>query len=211
MDAGRALSSVRLLAVSKTQPAGLIEQAFDAGQTAFGENFVQEGLEKIHLLSALPIEWHFIGAIQANKTKQIAENFHWVHGVDRLKIAERLSAQRPAHLDPLQVCIQVNVSGEASKAGAETEHVVELAKAMTRLPNLRLRGLMTIPAPATDFESQRLPFRALARLRTQLLDAGIAVDTLSMGMSGDLEAAIAEGATIVRVGTAVFGSRHLSL
>jgi pyridoxal phosphate enzyme (YggS family) len=211
VDANRDPSTVHLLAVSKTQPAERVALAYEAGQTAFGENFVQEGLDKIDRLAALAIEWHFIGTIQANKTRQIAEKFHWVHGVDRLKIAERLSAQRPAQLAPLQVCIQVNVSGEDSKSGVDPAATPSLAKAIAALPRLRLRGLMAIPEPVPDFPAQRTAFRVLANLQGQLLRAGLALDTLSMGMSADLEAAIAEGATIVRVGTAIFGSRHRGL
>ena len=209
--AGRDSSEVSLLAVSKTQPAVIVEEAFHAGQCAFGENFVQEGIDKIHALSALPIEWHFIGALQANKTRAVAENFHWVHGVDRLKIAQRLSAQRPAGMPALQVCIQVNVSSEDSKSGISPEQTGEFAMALRDLPNLRLRGLMAIPEPVAEVSMQRRQFAVLARLRSQLLRSGIALDTLSMGMSADLEAAIAEGATIVRVGTAIFGSRHSAL
>jgi len=208
---GRAASEVRLLAVSKTRPATAVEEAYAAGQRAFGENFLQEGVDKIQALAALPLEWHFIGSIQSNKTRLVAENFHWVHSIDRLKIAERLSAQRPSHLPPLQVCIEVNVSGESSKGGVDPAAAQTLATAIVLLPNLRLRGLMAIPEPVADGEAQRSRFRALASLRDTLVESGLILDTLSMGMSDDLEAAIAEGATIVRVGTAVFGTRERRL
>ncbi len=195
---------VQLLAVSKTQSAGAIRAASEAGLRDFGENYLQEALEKQAELTDLPLFWHFIGPIQSNKTKLIAEHFDWVHSVDRLKIAQRLSDQRPGHLAPLNICLQVNVSGEASKSGCEPQEVYELAHAITALPRLRLRGLMAIPEPTDDPAEQRAAFARLRHLQTELqLD----LDTLSMGMSQDLEAAIAEGATWVRIGTALFGAR----
>ena len=206
--AGRNPENVRLLAVSKTWPASALQQAAEAGQTAFGENYVQESLAKIGQLSHCSIEWHFIGPLQSNKTRPVAENFAWVHGIDRLKIAERLSAQRPANLLPLQVCIEVNVSGEQSKSGCLPADVSALCQNVAALPRLQLRGLMAIPAPETDFSAQRQPFRRLRDIFEQLCAGGLSLDTLSMGMSHDLEAAIAEGATIVRVGTAIFGTRN---
>lgn len=208
-QAGRSAAEVRLLAVSKTvSPAG-VREAFDAGQRAFGENYVQEGLDKIAALDAVrsQVEWHFIGPLQSNKTRPVAEQFDWVHAVDRLKIAERLSAQRPAGLPPLQVCIQVNISNEDTKSGVAPEEVPALAQAIAALPNLALRGLMAIPAPASDPDAQRQPFAALRALLDQLRQSGLNVDTLSMGMSADMDAAIAEGATLVRIGTAIFGAR----
>jgi hypothetical protein len=206
--AQRRAEDVILLAVSKMHPAAALRAAFDAGQCAFGESYLQEALDKMKALSGLPLEWHFIGPIQSNKTRAIAENFSWVHGVDRLKIAERLSAQRPQNLPPLNICIQVNVSGEDSKGGVAPAEVAELAQSVARLPQLRLRGLMAIPAPAEGLETQRKPFAMLRELMQQLNARGLALDTLSMGMSHDLEAAILEGATIVRVGTAIFGARN---
>jgi pyridoxal phosphate enzyme (YggS family) len=206
--AGRSEDSVRLLAVSKTFPTAAVRAAAAAGQLAFGENYLQEGLEKIHALADLALEWHFIGPLQSNKTRAVAENFVWAHTVDRLKIAERLSAQRPAGLPDLNLCIQVNISGEATKAGVAPDAALELARDIASLPRVKLRGLMTIPEPATDFEAQRAPFRRLRRLLDSINAAGLACDTLSIGMSADLEAAIAEGATIVRVGTAIFGQRQ---
>jgi PLP dependent protein len=205
--AQRREQDIFLLAVSKTFPAAAIREAYQAGQHAFGESYVQEALEKIGVLHDLPLEWHFIGPIQSNKTRLIAENFSWVHGVDRLKIAERLSAQRPPQLPPLNMCLQVNVSGEDSKSGVAPEEVAQLAQQVARLPHLRLRGLMAIPAPETDIASQRAPFAKLRKLLQQLDAQGMALDTLSMGMSQDMMAAILEGATIVRVGTAIFGDR----
>lgn len=208
-QAGRAPSEVMLLAVSKTVSAERVREAFQAGQPAFGENYVQEGVEKIDALADLrgQIAWHFIGPLQSNKTRQVAEQFDWVHAIDRLKIAERLSAQRPGDLPPLQVCIQVNISDESTKSGVAPADVLPLAQAIAALPNLRLRGLMAIPAPAEDDASQRRPFAALRTLLGQLREAGLDVDTLSMGMSADMDAAIAEGATLVRIGTAIFGAR----
>ena len=203
----RDCATVGLLAVSKTKPAEAIRQAFAAGTCDFGENYLQEALEKQAELSDLPLTWHFIGPIQSNKTKPIAEHFAWVHSVDRLKIAQRLSDQRPAHLPPLNICLQVNVSGEASKSGCNPDQLQALAQAVTQLPNLRLRGLMTIPEPNDDPSEQRAAF---ARLRELMQGLNLDLDTLSMGMSDDLEAAIAEGATWVRIGTALFGARDYS-
>ena len=205
--AGRDPADVTLLAVSKTWPAEAVREAAAAGQRAFGENYVQEGVDKAEALRALGLEWHFIGPLQSNKTRPVANAFDWVHGIDRLKIAERLSAQRDVHLPPLEVCIQVNVSGEASKSGVSPGELPTLAHAVARLPRLRLRGLMAIPEPTSDVALQRARFATLRELRDQLNADGLALDTLSMGMSDDLEAAIAEGSTMVRVGTAIFGSR----
>ncbi|MGM0595276.1 MAG: YggS family pyridoxal phosphate-dependent enzyme [Pseudomonadota bacterium] len=200
-------ADVALLAVSKTrQPAELRAMAA-AGVRRFGENYLQEALEKIRALADLPLEWHFIGPIQSNKTKPIAEQFDWVHSVDRLKIARRLSEQRPEALAPLNICLQVNVSAESSKSGIAPDELPALAREVAELPRLRLRGLMTIPAPTEGFEAQRRPFAQLRQALDALNAEGMALDTLSMGMSGDLEAAIAEGATLVRVGTALFGAR----
>lgn len=199
--------SVRLLAVSKTQPAAAIAGLAATGQSCFGENYLQEALDKMTELVALDLEWHFIGPIQANKTRRLAESFAWVHSVDRLKIAERLSAQRPASLPPLNVCLQVNINQEPTKHGLDEGAVVAVAQAVTALPQLRLRGLMAIPAPAADFAAQRRPCARLRALQERLIGEGLALDTLSMGMSDDLEAAIAEGATLVRIGTALFGPR----
>ncbi|MDO8991163.1 MAG: YggS family pyridoxal phosphate-dependent enzyme [Sideroxyarcus sp.] len=206
--AHRNVTEVRLLAVSKTFPAEAVRAAYLAGQTAFGENYLQEALDKMAALRDLPLEWHFIGPIQSNKTRPIAENFAWVHGVDRLKIAERLSEQRPPHLPPLNICLQVNVSGEESKSGVAEDAVEQLAQAVVRLPRLKLRGLMSIPAPATDETAQRLPFARMRAIFANLNALGMGLDTLSMGMSHDYPAAIQEGATIVRVGTAIFGARN---
>lgn len=206
-QAGRDPRDILLVAVSKTFPAAAIAQVYAAGQRDFGENYVQEAFDKIAALSQLAIVWHFIGPIQSNKTRPIAEHFHWVHSVDRLKIAERLSAQRPAVSGALNVCLQVNVSGEASKSGCAPQEVVALAHAVARLPRLTLRGLMAVPEPTDDVHLQRTRFEMLAALQRQLQGSGLALDTLSMGMSGDLEQAVAAGATIVRVGTAIFGSR----
>lgn len=205
--AKRMPESVSLLAVSKTCGAAQVIEAWQAGQRAFGENFVQEALDKARELAHLDIEWHFIGPLQSNKTRPVAELFSWVHGIEREKIAQRLNDARPAHLPPLNVLIQVNVSGEASKSGVTPGMERDLAAAIRRLPRLRLRGLMAIPEPTPDTALQRARFALLRRLKEglQVDDAGI--DTLSMGMSDDLEAAIAEGATIVRVGTAIFGAR----
>ena len=207
--AGRAPDSVTLLAVSKTFRAQAVREAHAAGQAAFGENYVQEALDKIALLADLQPRphWHLIGPLQSNKTRAVAEVFDWVHSVDRLKIAERLSAQRPPGLPPLQLCLQVNISGEASKSGLLPAEVAGMAHAVAALPNVTLRGLMAIPEPVTDPVLQRAPHRALAEMLAKLCAEGLALDTLSMGMSADLEAAIAEGASIVRVGSAVFGGR----
>jgi PLP dependent protein len=208
-DASRDASSVTLLAVSKTFPADDLRAAFDAGQRAFGENYVQEGIGKIAALADLRerIEWHFIGPLQSNKTKLVAEQFDWVHSIDRLKIAERLSAQRPPGARPLNVCIQVNVSGEDSKSGVAPDEAAALAHAIAALPGLRLRGLMAIPEPANTLDAQRVPHARLRELMSTLNAAVLTLDTLSMGMSADLEAAVLEGATMVRIGTAIFGKR----
>lgn len=206
--AGRARESVALLAVTKTFPAGRVREAAAAGQRAFGESYVQEALPKLAALADLGLEWHFIGPLQSNKTRPVAEGFAWVHSVERLKIAERLSAQRPSHLPSLHVCVQVNVSGEASKSGCAPEEARELCRAVAALPNLRLRGLMAIPEPTADMALTRRRFALLRELRDALNAEGLGLDTLSMGMSHDLEAAIVEGATIVRVGTAIFGERQ---
>lgn len=205
----RPVQSVTLLAVTKTFGPQAVREALAAGQHAFGENYVQEALEKIESLVDVrdSLEWHLIGPLQSNKTRVVAAHFDWVHTIDRLKLAERLSVQRPEHLPPLQVCLQVNVSGEDSKSGVAPEDTLALAEAICQLPRLRLRGLMAIPEPAGDFEAQRAPHRALGRLLFDLNAAGQVLDTLSIGMSADLEAAIAEGATIVRVGSAIFGER----
>ena len=205
--AGRPVDSVQLLAVSKTWPAAGVREAAAAGQRAFGENYVQEAVDKAAELAALQLDWHFIGPLQSNKTRPVAEGFAWVHSVDRLKIAERLAAQRPPQLPPLQVCVQVNVSGEASKSGCAPDQAAALAHAVAALPGLRLRGLMAIPEPSDDSRLQRSRFALLRQLRDRLNAEGLELDTLSMGMSEDLEAAIMEGATIVRVGTAIFGKR----
>ena len=205
---GRSPGSVRLLAISRPRPLAWVLDAAEAGQRAFGENYVQEGIDKIAAVSGRNLEWHFIGPLQSNKTKPVAEHFDWVHPIDRLKIAERLSAQRPAYLAPLQVCVQINVSGEASKSGCAPDEALALCRAVAALPGLQLRGLMAIPEPTDDLQAQRIPFRKLRELREQICAAGLPLDTLSMGMSHDLEAAVAEGATIVRIGTAIFGERN---
>ena len=211
ITAGRSAEEVTLLAVSKLQGADAVRAAHAAGQRAFGENYVQEGLEKISALADLrgELEWHLIGPLQSNKTRAVAEAFDWVHSVDRLRIAQRLAEQRPAHLPPLQLCLQVNISGEASKSGVLPAELPALARAVADLPaaRVRLRGLMAIPAPATGLAAQREPHRRLRLLAEALRAEGLALDTLSMGMSDDLEAAVAEGATLVRVGTAIFGAR----
>ncbi|MBU1213783.1 MAG: YggS family pyridoxal phosphate-dependent enzyme [Gammaproteobacteria bacterium] len=206
--AGRRSDAVHLLAVSKTFPAVSVREAYQAGQTAFGENYLQEALDKIETLRDLPLEWHFIGPIQSNKTRPIAEHFDWVHSVDRLKIAERLSAQRPESMLPLNICLQVNVSGEESKSGVTPQDVMQLAREVAQLPRLQLRGLMAIPAPADDPVLQRAPFVQMHALLETLNAQGMQLDTLSMGMSHDFAVAIQEGATIVRVGTAIFGNRN---
>jgi PLP dependent protein len=209
-SAGREASNVQLLAVSKTMPAEALQEAYEAGQRAFGENYVQELVEKVALLkTSMPqAEWHFIGPLQSNKTRLVAQSADWVHSIERLKIAERLSEQRSAELAPLQVCLQVNISGELSKSGVNPAELAELAHAVAALPRLKLRGLMCIPEAAADEAAQRAPFAALRDLFTQLKSEGLVLDTLSMGMSADLEAAIAEGATCVRIGTAIFGARQ---
>jgi pyridoxal phosphate enzyme (YggS family) len=207
--AGRDVRTVTLLPVTKTVGPEAVRAAFGAGERRFGENYVQEGIEKISLLADLrdAIEWHLIGPLQSNKTRVVAERFDWVHSVDRLKIAQRLSEQRPAGRAPLQVCLQVNISAEASKSGVAPQEVPDLARAVAALPNLRLRGLMAIPEPAPTRAAQEAPYRALRGLLEGLRADGLELDTLSMGMSDDLEAAIAQGATLVRVGSAIFGAR----
>lgn len=198
---------VTLVAVSKTWPAEAIREAHRAGQIAFGESYVQEAIEKMGALADLDLEWHFIGPVQGNKTRLIAEHFDWVHGVDREKIALRLSAARPVNMPPLQVCIQVNTSGEASKSGVEPPKVLPLAKYISGLPRLKLRGLMTIPEPTGDVNLQRARFGEARRLKEMLVQNGFDLDTLSMGMSADFESAILEGATMVRIGSTIFGTR----
>lgn len=205
---GRDPASVALLAVSKTFPAEAVEAAAEAGQQAFGENYVQEGCAKAEALAARKLVWHFIGPLQSNKTRLVAQHFDWVHTIDRLRIAERLSEQRDPHRAPLNVCVQINVSGEASKSGVAPAEAIALALAVARLPQLTLRGLMTIPEPTPDLALLRSRFAEVRGiLETLHREHGLALDTLSMGMSADLEAAIAEGSTLVRVGTAIFGSR----
>ena len=205
--AGRDPHAVSVLAVSKRQPVAVLRSAWDAGQRDFGESYVQEALPKLAALADRPATWHFIGALQSNKSREVAERFQWLHTLDREGLARRLSEQRPTALAPLQLCLQVNVSNESSKGGVVPERVPELAAAVAALPGLRLRGLMAIPAPAEDLDSQRKPFRLMRELLADLQRRGYAVDTLSMGMSDDLEAAVLEGATIVRIGTAIFGKR----
>ncbi|TXH91282.1 MAG: YggS family pyridoxal phosphate-dependent enzyme [Rhodoferax sp.] len=207
--AGRAPGAVQLLAVSKTFPAAAVREAFGAGQYAFGENYIQEAVEKITALADLrsQLQWHCIGPIQSNKTRPVAEHFDWVHTVDRLKIAQRLSEQRPEHLPPLQVCIQVNVDGGATKSGVAPGEALVLAREVVALPRLQLRGLMCIPEPAPDFEAACAVFTRARSLFDALNAEGLALDTLSMGMSSDLEAAIHSGSTMVRVGSAIFGAR----
>ncbi|ELS8949467.1 YggS family pyridoxal phosphate-dependent enzyme [Vibrio fluvialis] len=211
---GRPRSSVQLLAVSKTKPVEAILEAAQAGQRAFGENYVQEGCDKVQFFAEhhpeLDLEWHFIGPLQSNKTRLIAEHFDWMHTIDRAKIAQRLSEQRPAHLPPLQVLIQVNTSGEASKSGIRENDLFTLAELISGLPNLTLRGLMSIPENVPDYPSQLAAFRQLAALKDRLAEKYDGIDTLSMGMSGDMEAAIEAGSTIVRIGTAIFGQRDYS-
>jgi pyridoxal phosphate enzyme (YggS family) len=208
-SAGRSPASIALLAVSKTFPSDDVRQTYLAGQRAFGENYVQEASAKIEALADLRagIEWHFIGPLQSNKTKLVAEHFDWVHSVDRLRIAQRLAEQRPDSLPPLNVCLQVNISSEETKSGVAPAGVLALAREIAALPRLRLRGLMSIPEPAGEIDAQRAPHRALRELFERLRASGLELDTLSMGMSADLEAAVLEGATIVRVGTAIFGAR----
>jgi pyridoxal phosphate enzyme (YggS family) len=205
--AGRDVEDVTLLAVSKTFGPEAVREAFDAGERAFGENYIQEAVEKMRLLADLAAEWHCIGPIQSNKTRLVAENFAWVHTVDRLKIAQRLSEQRPEGMPPLRVCIQVNIDGGRNKSGVAPAEALALARDVAALPRLELRGIMTIPEPAPDFESQRAVHMRARDLFDELRAAGLALDTLSMGMTADLEAAIAAGSTMVRVGTAIFGAR----
>lgn len=205
--AGRSAEAVQLIAVSKTQSADVVRAAFSAGQRAFGENYVQEALPKMVALGELPIEWHFIGPIQSNKTRSIATRFAWVHSVDRVKVAERLSQAREG-LGILNVCLQINLSGEETKSGVAPADAFTVALAIRALPNLRLRGLMTLPQATPEATAQRAAFSALRRLRDQLSDRGFNLDVLSMGMSGDFEAAIHEGATHVRIGSALFGARE---
>lgn len=210
--AARPRSTVQLLAVSKTFPAEAVLEAAACGQRAFGENYLQEGVDKIaavaKALPDTPLEWHFIGPIQSNKTRPIATHFDWVHTVERLKIAQRLSEQRPPERGPLNICLQVNISGEATKSGVHPDELLALAREVAKLPNLRLRGLMAIPEAEDDPALQRVPFARLRALAQDIVKDGIFVDTLSMGMSGDMRAAILEGASIVRVGSAIFGARH---
>ena len=205
---GRAPGSVRLLAVSKTRPVADLRSLYRLGQRAFAENYLQDALPKIRALEEEDIEWHFIGPLQSNKTRAVAEHFHWLHTLERLKIARRLNDQRPDHLPPLNVCIQVNVSADPAKSGVTPEETAALAREIAALPRLRLRGLMTLPRRTTDFEAQRRPFRQLHALYRELRAQGFEPDTLSMGMTGDLEAAIAEGSTLVRIGTGLFGPRQ---
>lgn len=207
MTVGRPASAVSLLAVSKTFGPDAVRAAHQAGQLAFGENYIQEAVEKITALRDLPLKWHCIGPIQSNKTRLVAEHFDWVQTVDRLKVAQRLSAQRPAHLPPLQVCIQVNVDGGPTKSGVPPEDALALARAVAALPHLQLRGLMCIPEPTPDFVAACTVFERARGLFDALNQQGFKLDTLSMGMSADLEAAIASGSTLVRVGSAIFGSR----
>lgn len=207
-DAGRPAGAVKLLAVSKSKPAALVLEAAAAGQRDFGENFVQEGLAKIETVGRDDLIWHFIGHLQSNKTRAVAENFQWVHTIDRAKIAERLSAQRPYHAPDLDVCIQVNIDAEPGKSGVAPEDALLLAQRVAGMPKLRLRGLMCIPRAREGFEAQREPFRRLRELKDSLAAAGVETDTLSMGMSDDFAAAVHEGATMVRIGTALFGARQ---
>lgn len=208
IDAGRVNDSLTVLAVSKTRAAGELEAAFNQGQRDFGENYLQESLEKISALEHLDITWHFIGPIQSNKTRPIAENFAWVHSVDREKIGRRLAEQRPPGLPPLNICLQVNISGEASKSGCLPEQLEDLAAALDELPQLQVRGLMAIPQVMDDYDQQRAVFAKVKALFLKLQQRYPHFDTLSMGMSGDMAAAIAEGASIVRIGTAIFGPRN---
>jgi pyridoxal phosphate enzyme (YggS family) len=206
-QAERNPQEVRLLAVSKTFPAEAVVQAYEAGQKAFGENYIQEGVQKIQVLRHLPLEWHCIGPIQSNKSRLVAENFDWVHTIDRLKIAERLSEQRPSHLAALNVCIQVNMDGGANKAGVAPQEALALAQQVSQLPHLRLRGLMSIPEPAADFAAALAVHQQAKILFDNFNVQGFALDTLSMGMTSDIESAICAGSTMVRVGTAIFGGR----
>ncbi len=206
-QAQRPVTDVTLLAVSKTFGPEAVREAHEAGQNAFGENYIQEAVEKIALLRELPLQWHCIGPLQSNKTRLVAAHFDWVHTIDRLKIAQRLSEQRPPELPPLQVCIQVNIDGGPTKAGVAPKEVQALAQEIAQLPRLKLRGLMTIPEPVADFAGQRALHMRTRALFDQLNEAGLQLDTLSMGMTADLEAAIAAGSTMVRIGTAIFGGR----
>lgn len=210
LDAGRPLHSVSLLAVSKTFGADAVVQAHAAGQTAFGENYIQEAVGKITELAHLPLEWHCIGPIQSNKTRLVAEHFQWAHTVERLKIAQRLSEQRPVHLPPLNICIQVNIDGGDTKSGVAPNEALALAQAIELLPRLKLRGLMCIPEPAPDLIAAQAVFARARALFEAINAAGVPLDTLSMGMSGDLEAAVWGGSTLVRVGSAIFGARPTS-
>ncbi len=209
--AGRDPASVTLLAVSKTFGPEAVREAMACGQRAFGENYLQEAVDKMAQLAGAGLQWHCIGPIQSNKSRLVAEHFDWAHTVDRLKIAQRLSQQRPAHLAPLNVCLQVNIDGGANKSGVAPQEALALAREVSRLPGLALRGLMTIPEPAPDFESQRAVHQRARALFDQLREQGLAVDTLSMGMTDDLEAAIAAGSTMVRVGSAIFGKRQVAV
>ena len=206
----RSPGAVRVLAVSKTKPPEAVRAAAEIGQREFGENHVQDALTKLDALADMDLVWHFIGPIQSNKTRVVAARFHWVHSIDRAKIARRLNEQRPDGLPPLEVCVQVNLSGETSKSGVEPQQVEELAQVVSELPRLRLRGLMTLPQPCDELDDQRRPFAALRGLLETLNAGGLALDTLSMGMTNDMEAAIAEGATIIRIGTAIFGPREVA-
>ncbi|MEO5669754.1 MAG: YggS family pyridoxal phosphate-dependent enzyme [Ramlibacter sp.] len=205
--AHRPVTEITLLAVSKTFGPDAVREAFAAGQTAFGENYIQEAVEKIGILADLPVQWHCVGPIQSNKTRLVAAHFHWAHMVDRLKIAQRLSEQRPADMGPLQVCLQVNIDGGATKAGVAPADVAALARDVALLPRIALRGLMTIPEPAADFATQKAVHARARSLFDELRASGLALDTLSMGMTADLEAAVEAGSTMVRVGTAIFGTR----
>ena len=207
VEAGRDPDTVKLLAVSKKQPLDSVLAAAALGQRDFGENTVQEGLDKIRATTEERLAWHFIGHLQSNKTRTVAENFDWVHTIDKPKIARRLSQQRPVELAPLNVCLQVNIDNEPSKSGVDIDKLSELAAACSDLPNIRLRGLMCLPAIRDDFEEQRRPFAKLRELAEALQRSGVPIDTLSMGMTADYRAAIFEGATIVRIGTALFGER----
>lgn len=212
---GRSAQDIKLLAVSKTFPADDVRDAYSYGQTCFGENYVQEGVAKVLALNDLrdKLEWHFIGPIQSNKSKDVAENFDWVHSIDRIKIAQRLNDQRPAHLPPLEVCVQVNISGEASKSGIQPDELLDICQKISTMPRLHLRGLMSIPEPTDDVQAQRKSHQQLRELlkrlqqSTDLDHQKVQLDTLSMGMSSDIEAAITEGSTMLRVGTAIFGKR----
>ena len=203
----RSADDIQLLAVSKTMPVEAIQAAYEYGQRDFGENYLQEALAKIHTLRHLDISWHFIGAIQSNKTREIANAFDWAHSIDRIKIARRLSEQRNPELAPLNICLQINISNEKTKAGIQLNELAQVAREIDRLPNLKLRGLMAIPEKTTGLDKQRSIFTKMHQAMTELNHSGLDMDTLSMGMSNDMEAAIAEGATMVRIGTAIFGPR----